>query len=105
MFLTISYGRIKRRMRLYDLALVFKPSLTEAQRKKALETVKGWLKDITVEKEDNWGLKALSYKIKKETTGFFTLLSLKTEKTIPADFEKKLLAQEQVIRHLLIRKK
>ncbi len=92
-------------MRLYELALVFRPSVTEAQRKKLLETITGWLKDVKVAKEDTWGLKALSYKIKKETSGFFTVLALEAKDVLPSDFEKKLLAHENVIRHLLIRKK
>ncbi len=92
-------------MRIYELALVFRPSLTEVQRKKLLETIKGWLKDGKVAKEDHWGLKALSYRIKKETSGFFSILGLETEKVLPLDLEKKLLEQEQIIRHLLIRKK
>lgn len=92
-------------MRTYELVLVFRPSLTEAARKKMLETIKGWLKDVKIEKEDNWGLKALSYKIKKETSGFFSVLDLSSEKSVPLDLEKKLLEQDSVIRHLLIRKK
>ena len=93
-------------MRVYELALVFRPAVTEVQRKKLLETVKGWLKDVKIVKEDHWGLKALSYKIKRETSGFFSVLALEAKDAVlPADFEKKLLAQENIIRHLLIRKK
>ena len=92
-------------MRIYELALVFRPAVTEVQRKKLLETVKGWLKDVKIVKEDHWGLKALSYKIKRETSGFFTVLALEAKEVLPADFEKKILAQENIIRHLLIRKK
>ncbi len=97
-------GRIEY-MRIYELALVFRPAVTETQRKKLLETIKGWLGEVKIGKEDHWGLKALSYKIKKETSGFFTILALEAKEVIPADFEKKLLAVEDVIRHLLIRKK
>lgn len=92
-------------MRTYDLVLVFRPSLAEANRKKLLETVKSWLKDVSIAKEDHIGLKALAYKIKKETSGFFSKLSLTAEKSIPTDFEKRLLTTEDIIRHLLIRKK
>ncbi len=92
-------------MRVYELALVFRPSLTEAQRKKILETVKGWLKEVRIVKEDHAGLKALTYKIKHETSGFFSFLSLEAKESIPLDFEKRLLAAEDIIRHLLVRKK
>lgn len=92
-------------MREYELVLVLKSSLSESQRKKILDSIKGWLKDIKVGKEDNWGLKALAYKIKRETSGFFTLLSLEAKEAIPSDFEKRLLGKEDILRHLLIRKK
>lgn len=93
-------------MRTYELALVFRPSLSEAQRKKLLDSIKGWLKDIKIVKEDAWGLKALSYPIKKETSGYFSVLSLEAgDAVMSADVEKKIQAQEDIIRHLLIRKK
>ena len=91
-------------MRVYELALVFRSSLAEAQRKKLLDTIKNLLKEIKIVKEDSLGLKALSYKIKKETSGFFSTLSLEGE-SVPADLEKKILELEGVIRHLLIRRK
>lgn len=92
-------------MREYELVLVLRSSLTEDKRKKVLDTVKKWLGDVKIAKEDSLGLKALAYKIKKETTGFFSILSLEAKEAISADFEKKLLAVEDVLRHLLIRKK
>ncbi|MBI2431240.1 MAG: 30S ribosomal protein S6 [Candidatus Levybacteria bacterium] len=92
-------------MREYELVMVLRSSLTEAKRKKVLDTVKGWLKEMKVLKEDNWGLKPLAYKIKKETSGFFSVLSLEAKEAIPSDFEKKLLGVEDLLRHLLIRKK
>ena len=104
-------------MRTYELVLVLRPNLTDAIRKKVLDTIKGWLKpvrnasqsdaggEVKIEKEEVLGLKDLQFPIKKEKSGFFSILNLSTEKTIPMDFEKKLLELENVIRHLLIRKK
>lgn len=92
-------------MRIYELALVFRPSLTEVQRKKFIDSIKGWLKDIKITKEDHAGLKALTYKIKHEASGFFSFLSLEAKDSIPVDFEKRILGVEDIIRHLLIRKK
>lgn len=92
-------------MRIYELALVFRPNLTDTFRKKLLDTIKGWLKEVKIEKEETLGLKDFHFNIKKEKSGFFSILNLSTEKTIPLDFEKKVLEQENVIRHLLIRKK
>lgn len=92
-------------MRLYELVLVFKTSLSEAQRKKLVEQVKEQLKNITVTKEEEWGQKPLAYQIKRELAGFYHLFHLESEIGVEKNFEKKLIANENILRHLLIRKK
>ena len=92
-------------MRLYELVLILKASLSEAQRKKLLDTVKEWFKEGKITKEESWGQKVLSYKIKKEDSGFYVLLTIESEVGVPLDFEKKILQNENVLRHVLIRKK
>jgi small subunit ribosomal protein S6 len=99
-------------MRTYELVLVVKPSVKEADRKKLLETVKGWLGKITVAKEEEWGQKALAYPIKKEDAGYYYQLFLEGEstadsagETIPADFETRVLQNNNILRHLLLRTK
>lgn len=87
------------------MALVFKSSLAETGRKKLLETIKKWLNGVKILKEEEWGEKALSYPIKKEKSGFYYLLSLEGELGVPSNFEKRLLGEEDILRHLLIRKK
>lgn len=90
-------------MRNYQLVLVLKASLSEVQRKKLLETIKSWLKDVKIAKEEEWGQKPLTYSIKRETSGFYLNYQLETE-NFPLDFEKKLVSQDDVLRHLLLRK-
>ncbi|MBI2622568.1 MAG: 30S ribosomal protein S6 [Candidatus Levybacteria bacterium] len=85
--------------------MVLQSSLSEAQRKKLIDTVKTWLGDVKIAKEDEWGQKPLAYPIKKEIAGFYLLFNLETENSIPLDLEKKLLTNENILRHLLIRKK
>lgn len=92
-------------MRVYELVMVLQSSLSEAQRKKLIDTVKTWLGDVKIAKEDEWGQKPLAYPIKKEIAGFYLLFNLETENSIPLDLEKKLLTNENILRHLLIRKK
>lgn len=90
-------------MRSYQLVLVLKPG-KETERKKVLDTIKGWLKTMKTTREDDWGEKAFAYPIKRQTSGFYQLLHLEGE-TFPTDFEKKVFANESVLRHLLIRTK
>ena len=75
-------------MRLYDLIIVTRPSLSDAQKKKLLDSVKDFLKSVTVAKEEDWGQKPLAYKIKKEVAGVYHLLKLETDVSVPQELEK-----------------
>ncbi len=66
--------------------------------------IKVLLKDLKIVKENEVGQKTLAYKIKRETSGFYFDFVLEGE-TVPADFEKKLLENENILRHLLLRTK
>ncbi len=85
--------------------MVLKTSLSETQQKKLTDTIKGWLGSVKIAKAQEWGQKPLSYSIKKEIAGVYLDWSLEADESIPQDFEKKLLANEDVLRHLLIRRK
>ena len=89
-------------MRTYELVLVIKPSVSESERKKLLEQVKAWLGTLKATKEDDWGSKALKYPIKKELTGHYFALTLEGD-VVPQDLEKRILNQENILRHLLVR--
>jgi len=102
-------------MRTYELALVMRPSLKEADRKKVLETIKEWLGKVKITKENEWGQKALAYTIKKEDSGHFYMLELEAEDPsykltaderkggVPHDFEQRVLRTDNILRHLLLR--
>ena len=90
-------------MRVYEFVLILRP-VEEKERKKVLETIKTWLKDVKMLSEKEWGSKVLKYKIKKEETGFYYDFEFETEK-IPAEFEKRLYNTDTVLRHMVIRKK
>ena|SRR3990167_5133330 len=106
-------------MRSYELILVTKVSLTDTLRKKLITAIKTLLKpasppaspnrgeqggDLKIVKENEVGQKSLAYKIKRETSGFYLDFTLEGE-TVPSDFEKKLLENDNILRHLLLRKK
>lgn len=92
-------------MRSYELVLVLKPDITGEERKKLIDTVGSWLGKAEVELKE-LGKKALAYQIKKQREGIYFLLDISyTDETIIPDLDKKLLTQDGVLRHLLIRKK
>lgn len=90
-------------MQSYKLVLVLKSSLSEAERKKFFETLKLWLKDLKIVKENEWGQKTLSYAIRKETSGFYIELVLEGDNRVDFDFEKKLKTADGVLRHVLLK--
>lgn len=92
-------------MRLYELVMVMRPSLSEADRKKLIDSVKDMVKDMKITKEEDMGQKPLAYRIKKEIAGVYHALHLETEKSITEDLEQRLLHNDKIIRHLLIRTK
>ncbi|OGH25044.1 MAG: 30S ribosomal protein S6 [Candidatus Levybacteria bacterium RIFCSPLOWO2_01_FULL_39_24] len=91
-------------MRLYELILIVNASLTEPLRKKIITSIKALLKDLKFVKENEMGQKTLAYKIKREANGFYFDFTLEGE-NIPANFEKKLLENDNILRHLLLRVK
>lgn len=90
-------------MKNYQLVLVLRSSVAEANRKKLIETVKSWLKDAKFKKEEEWGERPFSYQIKRETSGFYLNILLESENAVSTDFEKRLHSNDDVLRHLLLR--
>lgn len=91
-------------MRKYELTVILK-SLKDADRKKVLETIKAYLKDFKVTKEDDLGQKPLAYTIKKQDAGYYIMWQFEGEVGLEKGFEQKLLRNEDIIRHLLLRTK
>jgi ribosomal protein S6 len=91
-------------MRTYELILITKTSLTEALRKKLIAGIKVLLGDLKIVKENEVGQKSLAYKIKREINGYYFDFALEGE-NVSADFEKKLLENDNILRHLLLRTK
>lgn len=92
-------------MRLYELVLVLRSSLKDDERKKLVQSVKDALKDFKIIKDEEWGMKPLSYKIKKELSGHFHLMHVEGEKGIDSGFETSLIRNDKILRHLLVRRK
>ncbi|MBP9716744.1 MAG: 30S ribosomal protein S6 [Candidatus Levybacteria bacterium] len=89
---------------IYQLTLVINSALKEADQKKLLEGIKSGFGKAKIE-EKSWGQKALSYPIKKEVSGAFFHWNIETEEVIDKGFETKLINNDKVLRHLLLRLK
>lgn len=92
-------------MRNYQLVLVLKSSLSDANRKKFLEGVKSWIKGAKFTKEEEWGEKPLSYAIKRQTSAYYVNYLFELKDELAKDLEKRLVGTDEVLRHLLLRTK
>lgn len=89
-------------MRQYKLFVVIRSSLKEAERKKLFDSIKDLLGKVKIGKVDEWGQKPLAYPIKREISGVFVKIEFEGEQ-LAEGLEKKLQANENVLRHLLLR--
>jgi small subunit ribosomal protein S6 len=86
----------------YNLTLVLKPDLKEADRKKLIkEVTDAFGKAKVTDKE--WGEKALSYPIEKQTSGYYVSINAEGESVVEKEFEKNLYNNSKILRHLLLR--
>jgi small subunit ribosomal protein S6 len=92
-------------MRSYQLVLVLRPNLADGQKKKITDAVKSWLKDVKITKDEDWGKKTLAYTIKHETAGNYLNFVIEAKDSLPEDLEKKIVANEDILRHLVLRRK
>lgn len=90
-------------MRSYKLVLLLKSDITREKKKKVLSQIETWVgaKDV---KTTELGEKKLSYVIKKEKKGEYLTLEFQSEE-VPTDFEKRLVVNEDILRHLMLRTK
>lgn len=90
-------------MRSYKLVLLLKSDLTKDKKKKLLDQIETLAK-ATDAKTEELGEKKLTYTIKREKKADFVALTFNSDK-ISTDFEKRLVIQEDILRHLMIRVK
>lgn len=88
-------------MRSYELMLVIKPDLTEADVKKvSSEIIKG-LNKKAKSNEDFWGKRKLAYPMQKYTEAFYTVLNFESEPEFAAKLKTELNLNSSVLRYLL----
>jgi len=90
-------------MRHYELVFAVKPTLTEEELKKVIESVKNLITSENGEiyNEEDWGRKELAYPILNFNTAHYYLINYKTENTkLPVKLESSLRISEDIIRFL-----
>ncbi len=88
----------------YTLTMVLRSDLKDAEKKKFLDSVKDDLGKAKVT-EKEWGQKPLAYPINKEVSGFFVHWMIDSPEVLPKNFDRKVMTNDGVLRHLFLRTK
>lgn len=92
-------------MPLYEHVVIARPDISGQQAEALLEEMKGILSENggSVSKTEYWGLKNLSYKIRKHRKGHYGLLNIEAPSGALQELERRLKIHEDVIRFVSIR--
>ena len=58
----------------------------------------------TLKNVDEWGKRKLAYRINKESEGYYVLFDFESEALFPAELDRKLRINEDVMRSMIIKK-
>jgi len=93
-------------MAIYESVFIIRQDLTSSQVDEAVKAFKSIIEEQKgkILKEENWGLRSLSYRIKKNKKGHYILLESSAGPEAIKEFERRLSLSENVLRHMTIRR-
>ena len=92
-------------MQLYESVVIARQDISVAQAEALADDLTKILeeKGAKVLKRENWGLRSLAYRIKKNRKGHYLLFNIQGEPDAINDYERRMRIMEQVLRYLTIR--
>ena len=89
----------------YETVFIARQDLTDAQVKDLTDQLSKVITDNggKVEKTEQWGLRSIAYKIKKNRKGHYTQLSMDAPAAAVSELERQLRLNEDVLRSLTLR--
>ncbi|MFD1623080.1 30S ribosomal protein S6 [Azospirillum griseum] len=92
-------------MALYECVLIARQDISAAQAETLSEQFAQIIRDNggTVAKTEYWGLKTLTYKVKKNRKGHYTLFNLDAPAAAVAEMERNMSINEDVLRYMTVR--
>jgi len=92
-------------MALYECVLIARQDISSAQVEQLAEQFTGVIRDNggEVKKTEFWGLKTLTYKIKKNRKGHYVLFNIDAPHAAVAEMERTMGLNEDVLRHMVVR--
>ena len=94
---------VAQRIRQYELVMVLSPEANEDEITGTMELVTKFVTQHggSVSEEDRWGVRRLSYPIRRFQEGNYTLTRFALDASDAVELERTLTASEDVLRHLV----
>ncbi|GJL85865.1 MAG: 30S ribosomal protein S6 [Micavibrio sp.] len=94
-------------MPFYETVFIARQDLTEKQVKELTDQFSKIITDQggKIQKTEQWGLRTLAYRIKKNRKGHYTLIETDTPAPAVIEMERQMRLHEDVLRYLTIREK
>jgi small subunit ribosomal protein S6 len=94
-------------MPIYETVFMTRQDLTEAQVNEMTAQFEKLLKSLgaKIHKTENWGLRTLAYRINKNKKAHYVLIEYDGSTEAPAEFERNLRINEDVLRSMTVRRK
>ena len=89
----------------YESVFIARQDISSAQVEQLTETYATFIRDNggEVAKTEQWGLKTLTYKIKKNRKGHYVLFNLNARATAVAEMERNMSISEDILRFMTVR--
>ena len=90
-------------MNKYELMFVIDPTLEDAAKDAAVESVKGIIAEAgEVTETDVWGLRKLAYPIQKKTEGYYVVMHFNAQPELPKELDRRLRISDNFMRHIIV---
>ena len=92
-------------MAFYESVIITRPELTSSQVEDIISNIEEILKSQNgeIKKKENWGLKTLAYKIKKNKKGQYYMINMDCNQLVISELERQLKINEDIIRFMIIK--
>ena len=92
-------------MSLYETVIIIRQETSTQQVEALADTIEDIIKQSggSVKKRENWGLRSLAYKIKKNKKGHYILLNIEAPSTAIHEMERVMRLNEDILRYLTLR--
>lgn len=89
----------------YELMVILSASMEDEAREKLVQKIQGLIEanNGTVENVDKWGIRKFAYLINYKNEGYYLVMQISCESSLPNAVEKQLLLTENVVRSMFVK--